>query len=102
AACIRSDELKGQDRYEAGQVFEATSADDMLPVEFSGGVDFDALRAEEVPDDGRSEAGAVSAPDDATYRPVAPTPSPLGDAGEIQDPAAAPATERITRDGDQA
>ena len=31
AACIRSDELKGQDRYEAGQVFEATSADAELP-----------------------------------------------------------------------
>jgi oligopeptide/dipeptide ABC transporter ATP-binding protein len=33
AACIRSHELIGQDRYEAGQVFEATSADSELPTE---------------------------------------------------------------------
>jgi oligopeptide/dipeptide ABC transporter ATP-binding protein len=31
AACIRSGELVGQDRYEAGQVFEATSTDAGLP-----------------------------------------------------------------------
>ncbi|MGI8762240.1 MAG: ABC transporter ATP-binding protein [Jatrophihabitantaceae bacterium] len=36
AACIRSDQLKGQDRYEAGQVFEATSMDASLPVDFIG------------------------------------------------------------------
>jgi peptide/nickel transport system ATP-binding protein len=33
AACIRTHELIGQDRYEAGQVFEATSADAALPTE---------------------------------------------------------------------
>ena len=33
AACIRSDELRGQDRYEAGQVFEATSSDEFLPAD---------------------------------------------------------------------
>jgi oligopeptide/dipeptide ABC transporter ATP-binding protein len=31
AACIHTDELRGQDRYEAGQVFETTSADMELP-----------------------------------------------------------------------
>ena len=33
AACIRSKELEGQDRYEAGEIFEATSSDSELPVE---------------------------------------------------------------------
>jgi peptide/nickel transport system ATP-binding protein len=36
AACIRSDELKGQDRYEAGQVFQTTSADEALPADVAG------------------------------------------------------------------
>jgi oligopeptide/dipeptide ABC transporter ATP-binding protein len=38
AACIRSAELRGQDRYEAGQVFEAGSTDATLPAEFVAGV----------------------------------------------------------------
>jgi oligopeptide/dipeptide ABC transporter ATP-binding protein len=33
AACIRSDELRGQDRYEAGEVFETTSSDSALPAD---------------------------------------------------------------------
>jgi peptide/nickel transport system ATP-binding protein len=33
AACIRSDELAGQDRYEAGEVFATTSSDAALPSE---------------------------------------------------------------------
>jgi peptide/nickel transport system ATP-binding protein len=37
AACIRSDELRGQDRYEAGQVFEATSSDEVLPADIVSG-----------------------------------------------------------------
>jgi len=37
AACIRSDELRGQDRYEAGQVFETTSSDDVLPADIVSG-----------------------------------------------------------------
>ena len=36
AACIRADELRGQDRYEAGQVFETTSSDELLPSDISG------------------------------------------------------------------
>jgi peptide/nickel transport system ATP-binding protein len=36
AACIRTDQLAGQDRYQAGQVFEATSVDAALPVDFGG------------------------------------------------------------------
>ena len=50
AACIRSDELKGQDRYEAGQVFEATSADAALPAEFSGPPELE-LTIEQPPED---------------------------------------------------
>jgi oligopeptide/dipeptide ABC transporter ATP-binding protein len=88
AACIRSDELKGQDRYEAGQVFEATSADDVLPAAFSGDIDFDAVR--------------VGGENDEAFRPMAQTPSPLGDAAELQDPTATPAAERPTQDGDTA
>src|SRR6185437_10288590 len=87
AACIRSEELKGQDRYEAGQVFEATSADDVLPVAFSGQVDFNAIHL-----------GGESGDGDHEFRPVTPSPSPLGDAGELQDPTSAPAVEPPTRD----
>jgi hypothetical protein len=90
AACIRSEELRGQDRYEAGQVFEATSADDTLPAEFSGPSD--------------STAGdAAFRPPGQTRSPQTPspqTPSPLGDATEIQDPSAAPAVEPVDSEGE--
>ncbi|MDT4927439.1 MAG: glutathione transport system ATP-binding protein [Pseudonocardiales bacterium] len=33
AACIRAHELEGQDRYEAGEIFETTSIDDGLPAD---------------------------------------------------------------------
>jgi oligopeptide/dipeptide ABC transporter ATP-binding protein len=52
AACIRADELRGQDRYEAGEVFEATSTDFAIPVELvrsfedQAPADFEALKAE--------------------------------------------------------
>ncbi|HJQ42733.1 MAG TPA: ABC transporter ATP-binding protein, partial [Jatrophihabitantaceae bacterium] len=38
AACIRTNELVGQDRYEAGEIFEATSTDAELPVELEAAV----------------------------------------------------------------
>jgi oligopeptide/dipeptide ABC transporter ATP-binding protein len=53
AACIRSDELRGQDRYEAGEVFEAVSSDFAIPVELvrsfeeQAAADFEALKAEQ-------------------------------------------------------
>jgi oligopeptide/dipeptide ABC transporter ATP-binding protein len=74
AACIRSDELKGQDRYEAGQVFESSSTDEALPAEFSGAVDFEALTA------------SIDA--DAAFRP------PQHAAPAEADPTAAPPIEQ--------
>ncbi|MEO8888636.1 MAG: ABC transporter ATP-binding protein, partial [Jatrophihabitantaceae bacterium] len=70
AACIRSDELKGQDRYEAGQVFEATSADDVLPFEFSGNVDFDAVRVGGAAHETTPPAGPDQSEPDPTAAPT--------------------------------
>jgi hypothetical protein len=63
AACIRSQELIGQDRYEAGQVFDAGSTDAVLPGELSTGA--------AATDDAEGADGAHSAPS-AAETPVEP------------------------------
>jgi hypothetical protein len=63
AACIRSDELRGQDRYEAGEVFEATGTEFAIPEELvrnfeeQATSDNAALQPESADADGR-EGGA--------------------------------------------
>jgi hypothetical protein len=63
AACIRSDELRGQDRYEAGEVFEAADAE-AIPTELVESFTAEALDQNAVADDGdeneaqRSETGS--------------------------------------------
>jgi oligopeptide/dipeptide ABC transporter ATP-binding protein len=42
AACIRTEELRGQDRYEAGEVFETTSSDFSIPEEMVRSFDQEA------------------------------------------------------------
>jgi peptide/nickel transport system ATP-binding protein len=49
AACIRSGELVGQDRYEAGQVFETTPDDSALPGATAAPGSYDPLSAFEPP-----------------------------------------------------
>jgi peptide/nickel transport system ATP-binding protein len=51
AACIRADELRGQDRYEAGEIFETTSADTLLPSDVSGDAELTEPRADEEVED---------------------------------------------------
>ncbi|MDT4891015.1 MAG: glutathione transport system ATP-binding protein [Pseudonocardiales bacterium] len=68
AACIRAEELIGQDRYEAGQVFEATSADAGLAGELAAG----ALAADV------SGASPDEPADEPPEPPVLGPPSGLG------------------------
>jgi peptide/nickel transport system ATP-binding protein len=90
AACIRTDQLMGQDRYEAGQVFEATSADAALPVEFGG---MPPIEAHEEPASEREDEGGPMLPADRS-----PHQFPEIDA----DPAAPPHAARPKQDGEHA
>jgi peptide/nickel transport system ATP-binding protein len=65
AACIRAEELIGQDRYEAGQVFEATSVDAGL----AGELAVAALADEDLDDEPRDE------PDEVPLEPPALGPA---------------------------
>ena len=72
AACIRSHELIGQDRYEAGQVFETTSVDAALPAELAAqAVNADA-DADADAEAGAGAAGADAPAPEATASTAAP------------------------------
>ena len=83
AACIRSDELKGQDRYEAGQVFETTSEDAGLPTDYAGPPEADAEPAAAH----EAQTGTEFAPPDRYHAPDA-------------EPTAPPAQHFPPQDGD--
>jgi len=84
AACIRSDELKGQDRYEAGQVFETTSEDSHLVSEYSGPPEIEDEHGVAT----AAQTGADFAPPDRYHAPDA-------------EPTAPPAQHFTPQDGDK-
>ena len=86
AACIRSAELVGQDRYEAGQVFEAGSTDAVLPAAFVAG---ELAFPEQSPEGDHSvptESVDLSAP--GPLQPIDPIGSAPLDRPRFDDPEA--------------
>ncbi len=73
AACIRADELIGQDSREAGQVFDAAASDDVLPADISpaGGAD-----GESKVGDGGSAISSSHLQSPGTQEPVEPFARP--------------------------